>query len=240
MIRNKGILLLLLLMGAWRINAQDVRVSGKVLDGYTQRPISSVSVISSKQNVSYLTDDAGFFSFSCEKNDTLFLFFPGYRTVRFSAADSALKSSYFFTFYYAPLSATTSNPVIIRPKKTLEQIGQERKELGSVPKEYAKPDFASEVMSPVTLLYDLLSSRAKEKKKLRGQYVEDERRRVYKELFDYFKEKKLIDLPEDRYDEFIDYMNLPLSFLQQSSDYEITETIVRNYKRFGVSRGFVK
>lgn len=220
------------------LQGQNVTISGKVLDGYNQRPVSGVSVISSKQNATYLTDDKGLFSISTDKNDTLFLFSPGYRTVRFSAADSVEKLAYFFSFYFAPLSATTSRPVIVRPKKTLEDLGKERKELGSIPREYMKPDM--QLMSPISALYDLLSSRAKEKKKLRTQYVEDERRRIYKELFDYFKEKQLFDLPEDRYEEFIDYLNLPLEFLQQSSDYEITETLLRHYKRFGIDRGFVK
>lgn len=217
---------------------QSVIISGKVLDEYSQRPVSGASVISSAQNVSYLTDEYGMFSVVTDKTDTLFLFFPGYRTVRFSAADSVQKSSYFFTISFIPLSTTTSRPVIIRPKKTLDEIGKERKELGSVPREIAKPDI--QLMSPISALYDLLSARAKEKKKLRTQYVEDERRRIFKELFDYFKEKQLFDLPEDRYDEFIDYLGLPIEFLQHSSDYEITETLLRNYKRFGIDRGFVK
>lgn len=218
--------------------AQQVIISGKVLDAYNQRPVSGASVISSKLNVSYLTDEYGMFSIVTEKSDTLFLFFPSYRTARFSAADSILKSSYFFTIQFTALSTTTSRPVIVRPKKTLEELGKERKELGSIPREYMKPDI--QLMSPISALYDLLSARAKEKKKLRTQYVEDERRRIYKELFDYFKEKQLFDLPEDRYEEFIDYLNLPLEFLQQSSDYEITETLLRNYKRFGIDRGFLK
>jgi hypothetical protein len=95
-------------------------------------------------------------------------------------------------------------------------------------------------MSPISALYDLLSARARERNKLRGQYLEDERRRIYKELFDYFNDKQLIFLPEDEYEAFIDYLGLPVEFLQQSSDYEITKTLLDNFKRFGTQRGFIK
>lgn len=219
--------------------AQSITLSGKVIDGYTQRPVSGVSVIVAEQNVSYMTDGQGRFSLACDKQDTLFLFFPGYKTIRFTVSDSlSQSSSYFVNLTFNPLTATTSQPVIVRPKKDLSQIEKERKNLGSMPRELIKPEV--EFMSPISAIYDLVSARAKERNKLRKQYLDDERRRVYRELFDYFKEKQLFDLPEEYYDQFIDYMNLPIDFLRESSDYTITKTLLDNYKKFGIDRGFVK
>jgi hypothetical protein len=220
------------------IFSQSITITGKVIDSYLKRPVSGVSVILPSQNISYMTDGQGRFSLSCEKSDTLFLFFPGYRTTRFSTVDSIQKSSYDFYILFEPLTATTSRPVIVKPKKTLEDLEKERKELGTVPRELMKPEVS--FMSPISALYDLLSARARERNKLRGQYLEDERRRIYKELFDYFNDKQLIFLPEDEYEAFIDYLGLPVEFLQQSSDYEITKTLLDNFKRFGTQRGFIK
>ncbi len=234
-------LLLFLLLGciAPSAIAQSITLSGKVLDGYTKRPVSSVSVIVAEQNVSYMTDAQGRFSLACDKHDTLYLFFPGYKTIRFSVADSTSESSsYFVNLTFNPLSTSLSQPVIVRPKKDLDDIEKERKNLGSMPRELMKPEI--EFMSPISAIYDLVSARAKERNKLRKQYLDDERRRVYRELFDYFKEKQLFDLPEEYYDQFIDYMNLPVDFLRESSDYTITKTLLDNYKKFGIDRGFVK
>lgn len=219
-------------------NSQQVTISGVVLDANTKRPVSGVSVIVAVQNISYMADGQGRFSLSCNKNDTMFLFFPGYRTVRFSVSDSTYKSNYFLTLFFSPLTATTSQAVIVRPKKNLEQLEKERKELGSLPRELQQPQVS--LMSPISALYELVSERAKERAKLRKQYLDDERRRVYKELFIYFNEKQMIDLPEEYFEQFIDYMGLPIDFLKESSDYEITKTILDNYKRFGLDRGFIK
>jgi hypothetical protein len=169
----------------------------------------------------------------------LYLFFPGYKTIRFSVADSTSESSsYFVNLTFNPLSTSLSQPVIVRPKKDLDDIEKERKNLGSMPRELMKPEI--EFMSPISAIYDLVSARAKERNKLRKQYLDDERRRIYRELFDYFREKQLFDLPEEYYDQFIDYMNLPVEFLRESSDYTITKTLLDNYKKFGIDRGFVK
>jgi hypothetical protein len=219
-------------------NAQSVKVSGYVLDATTKRPVSGASVIVAVQNVSYMTDGRGFFSLSCNKNDTMFLFFPGYKTARFSVSDSAFQDKYILTLYFAPLTATTSQAVIVRPKKNLEQLEKERKELGSLPRELQQPEVS--LMSPISALYELVSARAQERAKLRKQFLEDERRRIYKELFIYFNEKQMIDLPEEYFEQFIDYMGLPIDFLKESSDYEITKTILDYYKRFGYDRGFIK
>ena len=235
------VLLLFILLGSIppSAKAQPITLSGKVIDGYTKRPISGVSVIVAEQNVSYMTDAQGRFSLACDKHDTLYLFFPGYKTIRFSVSDSASGSnSYFVNLTFNPLSTSLSQPVIVRPKKDLDQIEKERKQLGSMPRELMKPEI--EFMSPISAIYDLVSARAKERNKLRKQYLDDERRRVYRELFNYFKEKQLFDLPEEYYDQFIDYMNLPIDFLRESSDYTITKTLVDNYKKFGVDRGFIK
>lgn len=237
-IRHQFFLFFSFLVISLVLPAQTVTVSGHVLDETTKRPVSGVSVIVAVQNVSYMTDGQGYFSLSCNKNDTMFLFFPGYRTTRFSVSDSVLQDKYGLTLYFAPLTATTSQAVIVRPKKNLDQIEKERKELGSLPRELQQPQVS--LMSPISALYELVSERAKERSKLRQQYIEDERRRVYKELFIYFNEKQMIDLPEEYFEQFIDYMGLPIDFLRESSDYEITKTILDYYKRFGYDRGFIK
>ena len=237
-IRHQFFLFFSFLVISLEVPAQTVTVSGHVLDETTKRPVSGVSVIVAVQNVSYMTDGQGYFSLSCNKNDTMFLFFPGYRTTRFSVSDSVLQDKYRLTLYFAPLTATTSQAVIVRPKKNLDQIEKERKELGSLPRELQQPQVS--LMSPISALYELVSERAKERSKLRQQYLEDERRRVYKELFIYFNEKQMIDLPEEYFEQFIDYMGLPIEFLRESSDYEITKTILDYYKRFGYDRGFIK
>ena len=208
------------------------------MDMYINQPVTGVSVINPKTGQSFPTDAQGKFSITCGKRDTLFLFLPGYQTQRFSMADSADKAEYFPVFIFDRLTATISHPIIVRPKPKLSDIEKERQQLGKIPKELEQPEIS--ISSPISALYEMLSGHAKERTKLREQVQDDQRRRIYKELFNYYKEEKLFDLPDEYYDQFITYLGLPVDFLKYNSDYTITKTVLDAYKKFGMERGFIK
>ena len=215
-----------------------IHIHGTVLDIWDRTPISGVSIINVKSGQSIATDAQGKFSTYCGMRDTLFLFLPGYKAQRFSMADSASKEEYFAEYYLDRLTAGPSRPIIVHPHLTLTDIEKERNKLGQIPKELQKPEIV--ITSPISALYDLLSNRAKERNKLREQIQDDERRRIYRELFDYYKEAGLFDLPAEYYEPFITYLNLPIDFLRYNTDYTITKAILDSYKKFGMEKGFIK
>ncbi len=232
---------LLLFVASGMVNAQvnnTIKISGRVLDIYDRNPVSGVSVIIPKAGQSFVTDAAGRFTITCSKRDTLFLFLYGYQTLRFSMADSTDKAEYHPVFEFDRLITSISKPIIVRPKPTLNQIDKEREKMGQIPKELRQPEVP--LTSPISALYELLSDRAKERTKLRQQIQADERVRIYHELFDYYKEAGLFDLPDEYYDQFINYLNLPVDFLKGNTDYTITKTILDAYKKFGLDKGFIK
>lgn len=231
-------ILLLAVTGASAQSNPAIRISGKVIDIYDRNPVSGVSVVIPKLGQSFVTDAQGQFNISCNKRDTLFLFLYGYQTMRFSMADSSFKEVYAPVFEFDRLTATTSKPVIVHPNKNLSQIEEERRNMGKIPKELQQPEMS--ISSPISALYELLSKHANERAKLREQMKADERTRIYHELFDYYKQAGLFDLPDEYYDQFINYLNLPVEFLKYNTDYTITKTILDSYKKFGLQKGFVK
>ncbi len=238
---NRYLIAFLLIFVLSKTVAQDnptITISGRVIDIYEKVPVSGVSVVLPKAGISVATDGLGNFTITCAKRDTLFLFLYGYQTLRFSMADSAPRAIYHPVFEFDRLVSTTSRAVIVRPKPTLDDIGKERDKLGQIPKELQQPDVP--ITSPISALYELLSDRAKERTKLREQMQADQRTRIYRELFDYYKEAGLFDLPDEYYDQFINYLNLPVDFLKHNTDYTITKTILDAYKKFGLQKGFIK
>jgi hypothetical protein len=218
---------------------EQIIISGKVIDADSKRPVSSVSIINPKAGVTNVSLSDGTFRINARKADTLFLFLPGYQTVRFSVADSASKPEYSITLYMQ-MFVTEAKAVIIKPKKTLSQIEEERKKLGQTPRELDLPKIEP-FTSPISAIYDMLSDETRQKKKLRGQMIEDNRRRLLYALFDYYREQDVIDIPQEYYDSFINYCpDLDIDFLKYTSDYEITRTIVDRYKRYSRFSGIVK
>ncbi len=202
-----------------------------VTDAYTKKPIAGASIINPKSSANIITDAKGYVEAKIAKEDPFFLFYPGYRSLKFSVADSISKNEYVLNFIIDPFSTGLNHDVIIKAPKSLEKIEEERKRLGMTPKELETPKI-NPFTSTISALYEMLSARVKEKQKLRKQIIEDDRRKVFRELLNYYNEKQLIDLPEDHYDDFIDFCNLPLDFLKHESDYEIMKSITTLYKKY--------
>ncbi|MDB5283126.1 MAG: hypothetical protein JWO06_2201, partial [Bacteroidota bacterium] len=210
-----------------------------VTDSYTKKPMAGVSIIDQKSSITFATDAKGYVQDNIHKGDILFLFYPGYKTMQFTVADSALKQQYTLHFQMEPLSTGLNQGVTIRGAKSLPKIEEERRKLGQTPKELQRPEI-NPFTSPISALYEILSARAKEREKLKKQIVEDDRRKIFKELLDYYNENHLIDLPKDHYEDFINYCNLPLDFLKYNTDYEITKTVVTLFGKYSRVSGLVK
>jgi hypothetical protein len=208
-----------------------VKITLAVTDSYTKRPMPYVSIINPKSSATVTTDGHGIWEQAIRRQDTLFLFYPGYKSGKFSLAGLAEQKEYKLNIEMTPLQVTLGHDVVIKAPKTLEQIEAERKKLGITPKELEKPNVDA-LVSPISAIYEALSARAKEREKLKGQIEEDERDKVFKELLNYYNERKIIDLPEDHYVDFIKFCNLPTEFLKNHSDYEIMKTITTYYKKY--------
>jgi hypothetical protein len=216
-----------------------VRLNVTVIDSFTAKPLTGVSVLDPKLGTNVGTDSKGFAAQTIGKKDTLYLFFPGYKAKMFSVTDSPMRAEYKLHLTLEPFATGMSRAVIIRAPKTLEQIEADRKNLGITPKELERP-IIQPFSSPISALYDILSARAKEREKLKKQIAENDRDKVFKELLNYYNEKKIIDLPEDHYDNFIKFCNLPADYLKNHSDYEIMKSIKTLYEKYGRLSGLIK
>lgn len=215
-----------------------ITIKLNITDSYSKARLSGVSIINPQSGYTLASDGSGTATIQVPKSEQLFLFYPGYKTTKFSLSDSAANAVYTLNIALEPLTATISQPVIIKAPKTLEDIEAERKKLGITPRELERPEIV--FTNPIGALYDVLSSRAKERETLKRQIEEDDRRKIFKELLYFYNENKLIELPEEYFDEFITYCNLPTDFIKHSTDYEITKTIIGLYKKYGLDKGFIK
>lgn len=230
--------ILLHVAGTAMAQRDTVRLQGSVHDSYTLRAVSGVSIVNPKSSATVATDSKGYFETTINRTDTLFLFLPGYRTAKFSVADSTKRNVFILHLGLEPLSTGLSQAVIIKAPKSLEEIEADRKKLGITPKELDRPDIV--ITSPISAMYEMLSGKAKEREKLKKQIIANEERKVFVSLLDFYNENGLIDLPEKHYDMFIDFCNLPIDFLKYNTDYEITKTIVAQYNKYGLKSGLIK
>jgi len=236
--KQQFLLLCFLLPLVLRAQTDTVKLQGVVFDIYTRKPLSGVSIINPNSGVNTMTDLAGRFVSVNMQRDTLFLFSPGYRTAKFSVADSVWHRTYELALGMEPLSTGLSQAVIIRAPKTLEDIEEQRKRLGLTPRELERPEIS--FTSPISALYELLSNKAREREKLKTQMVEIDREKIFTELLRYYIDNGLIDLPEEHFVAFDKFCGYTINYLKGASDYEISSRTVELYNKYARWNGLIK
>ncbi|MCB9034650.1 MAG: hypothetical protein H6553_12490 [Chitinophagales bacterium] len=207
-------------------NTVTIHVEIKDENGFV---IPFVDVANRRIQFGFSSDKEGKFTTQLLKTDSLILLKRGYVTQIISLKDSLSKKDYFLKIEMprVPIELTE---VQISAIKSHQQI---RKEINKI----AEPDYrlhpdAKPLMNPLSYLYQLISKKEKEKALVAKLETEEAKRIVLKELFRLYNNYNIIDLPENDYDNFISYMNLPYEFMQNVSDYDLAVSIKKLYKYY--------
>ena len=87
--------------------------------------------------------------------------------------------------------------------------------------------------SPISLLYNSFSKRAKSEKKLQSLTHSDNRANIIKQKYNRELVRKLTGLREgEKLDDFLVYCEPTLEFILKSSDYEVAMLILHRYEIF--------
>ncbi len=164
------------------------------------------------------------------KTDTFLVTSGGYEVRRICFADSITKESY--TIRLA-LQIKTSNltPVAIYPIKDLSQIQKERAAIGKAQTRQTV-GIVDAASSPITYLYERFSRDGKSREAVAILENDDRKREILKELFRTYVRAGVIELEEDEFDSFINYLNIPEPFLRSATDFELATVIRQRYLQY--------
>lgn len=207
---------------------EGVRIEVRIVDE-NNNPLPYVDVANRRLQLGFSSNKDGYFNTRMLRTDTLILLKKGYVPQKLTLKDSLPKEEYIFTLRMprVPIELTE---VQISAIKTHQQIRQSINQL-ALKSTDLHPD-AQPMLNPLSYLYELISRKEKEKRLAANLEVEASKRIVLKELFRLYNAYDIIDLPEDDYDNFISYLNMPYEFLQRVNDYDLAVTIKRVYKAY--------
>ena len=86
--------------------------------------------------------------------------------------------------------------------------------------------------SPITALYQAFSKKEQNKRWIQEQKYKDDQRRVVKELLRLYVAFDIINMTEDDFDEFIQFLNMDDDFLKTSSEMELILFIKDKYEHY--------
>ncbi len=213
-----------------------ITLKGRVLDTNYSVGFYNVVVLNKTVGKGIFGDYTGNFSITVKKTDTIGISVRGYQTIYLSYADSSYHKVYNNKFYIEELSITTEE-VIVRPLKTLEELKEERANIAK--REVATVTVVNAIESPITALYLAFSKREKTKRYVAEMEYKDQQYDVVKEILRVYVHNDIFDLSEEDFDEFIRFLNLNIDFLKSASDYDLVTYIKSKFEHFQkIKEGF--
>lgn len=208
--------------------AQTITINGRAIDDTTGGTLYKVIIINQRTSEGTIAQD-GKFSMLAYKTDTILISASGFSIKKLCFHDSALKEVYNVVIRLYSLSSTLQE-VHIYSTHSFNEIHNEEKELGNIRNTDTYKSVS--IMNPITLLYERFSKLENSKRKVAKLEDEEKKREILKDLFHLFIKYDIIDLSDNKFDAFIDYLNLSDSFIKNSTDYELLMTIKSKYEIF--------
>lgn len=220
--------ILLLFFTTSHLHAQQISVSGRVMDAETpQLLLEQVMVINLRTQAGVFADAENRFTISAGKNDTIIVTALGYSPGKLCFRDSALHERYEIIVPLRRISIYLKEATIFVPR-SLSRIEEDFSKLG-----YDARDFRlsgiNAWQSPITALYQEFSRKERSKRRVAELMNDDRRRELLREVLENYRRSGLISLPYNEYNAFIDYLGLNDFLLKTFSQYELALYIKNKY-----------
>jgi len=210
-----------------------VNVEGVVFDEQDQ-PISNIIIVNRRTKKGEFGKSNGTFYSRCLKSDTLSITSLGFYSRDIVLADSVQAMSYRIKVYLEVRVYKIPTIEIIAPKD-LEQIQNDIAGLG-----YNEDDFMlsglNAAASPITFLYQQLSKKEASIRKVAQLENEDKKRDLLKSLFYHYVDYGIIELNDEEFDDFIDFLNVSDDFMKRSTQYDFLIYVKERFKDYRIYR----
>lgn len=206
-----------------------ITVKGQVIDTNFSVGFYNMVVMNKSAGKGIFGEYDGSFTITVRKKDQIGVSVVGYQTAYISYKDSVFRDTFYVKIYVQPLEYS-SEEVIVKPLKTLDQLKEERANI--VRKEVPVVTVENVISSPITALYIAFSKREKTKRKVAEMEYQDKQDDIVREILRVYVHNDIIDLNSDQFDEFITFLNLNTEFLKTASDYELISYIQYKFEHF--------
>ena len=224
-------LLIFVMLKPASLFAQEIIVEGRVYDAdYPRVALAHLMIISKQNNRGIFADSDNRFLLRIRSDDTLLISASGYALKKVCFRDSMPRERYVVSIPVKKIAIELKGITIDRDRE-LKAIEEDIDKLGYSPKDF-RLHGVNAWMSPITALYEEFNKKARARRQVAEWMNRDNRNALLKELFRYYERAGLMRLPEDRYDDFIVYLNFTDEQLQQLSQYDLAVYIKNRYYQF--------
>ncbi len=193
-------------------------IAGQALDGLSHKPIKPLQIINTRNIQRFYGDSSGNFIVQVSKSDTLYVVSRGYATISLCYKDSPLKKIY--TLALKMYKITFELPeVTVQSNRDFSEVHKQAQKLGYNEKDYMVHGYQI-IQSPFTYLYQLLSTREKDKRGYAQLMNAARKNELVKELVNNYILLDILNLDPSEVNDFVDFAEVPEDFLKTTNEYE--------------------
>ncbi len=223
-----------LLFNLWALSSvafgqcENVHISGYVKDTMRQQSFYNMMVVNRTTGKGVFGQPNGYYSVYASEGDKITISVKGYDLIYFTVkADANCQSKQNFIIEGKPFEFEA---IVVKPLKTLDQIREERESLAL--RDTRSVTGVDVMASPITALYQAFNRQEKHKALIAKMQYADSQKEIVKELLRVYVAYDIVDLPNDEFDQFIDFLNLNVDFLKTASEFELVEYIKGKYDHY--------
>lgn len=198
----------------------DIVVNGRVLDSVSITGIEDVLIINKKSNKMSTTDKEGYFYCVAHPTDTLVIYMLGYFPRVVPVPELNLSRQIHLFYMKRNMGEIREIEITAQRIKKTEEY------------QFPFNQAPATAESPITLLYEQLSRRYKQYRKVE----ELEKKKYYEQLRQARLNQKVIlqitDLKEEEVEDFLKFAYFPDDFLETASQYELLVSIKKKYMAY--------
>ncbi|MGV3629671.1 MAG: hypothetical protein ACO1O6_00600 [Bacteroidota bacterium] len=207
---------------------QKVLLIGKVIDTLQPQGFYNLMIVNRTSGRGVFGQPDGSFHVYVNDNDSINLSTKGYPIYAFRVqADSNHQMR---VTVILENKVHNTKEVIVKPLKTLQQIKEERASLSL--RETRQVTGIEVLRSPITALYQRFSQKEQNKAWIAKMEFKDNQSKVLKELLRVYVAYDIVNLSEEEFEDFINFLNMDENFLKTASDIELVTFIKDKYEHY--------
>ena len=215
-------------LGTSQTKCDQVLLTGRVEDSLNPQSFYNMMIVNRTRGKGVFGQPNGRFSVYVNDNDSISLSIKGYPMVNFRIhADDDCQFKY---HKFIERQETEMKEVVIKPLKTLNQIKEERQELSM--RETRQVTGIEALQSPITALYQTFSKKEKNKRWIAEQDFKDNERKVVQELLRLYVAYDIINLSDEEFDDFINFLNINETFLKTATEMELITFVQDKFEHY--------
>ncbi|UTW65633.1 hypothetical protein KFE94_13370 [bacterium SCSIO 12643] len=223
--------LLLILFHFTQAQESKVVVKGQVYGVNQTTDLLTLFVVSQEYQTGNFGNPDGTYEIKINRNDTILIGSIGYFTSKVCVKDSTLKDTIYVDVQLKQLQYYLQEVTVLAPRE-MRRIYEDIEKLGYDPKDDRLSGFVDPLSSPITALYEMYSRHARQERLAKKLINDAKRRDLLKELLAKYVDYNIIDLDDDQFDDFIEYLDVTDEFLKSSSQYDFIIFVKKKYQYY--------